>query len=81
MRETDQIEVGLQEDIPGTWSETWPASCHEGTEDIGIKTYVISDVGELENSPMPASLQGVKVEYEVSFASVCPLLGTLHTCL
>jgi hypothetical protein len=80
MREIDKIEVGFQEDIPSVWSETWPESCHEGNGEIRIKTEVASDV-ELEDSPEPASPQGMKVEFEVSFMSVCPLLGTLHTCL
>jgi hypothetical protein len=71
--------VAMQEDVSGVCSKMCPASCHEEGGGIRIKTEVVSDV-EVEDNPVPFSLSGIKVESEVSFVSVYPLLETLHAC-
>jgi hypothetical protein len=70
--------MDLKKEAPDVCSATCPAYSHEG--DGGrIKVEVVSDV-EVEDDPVPALLPGIKVECEVRFMSVCPLLRILHAC-
>jgi hypothetical protein len=72
---TDQGVMALQNYMdlnkyePRVCGEMCPAYSHERNGDITIKTEVVSDV-EVEGHPVPISLQGIKVEFEVRFMSV-----------
>jgi hypothetical protein len=54
-----------QEDVPGTCTETCPASSHDAFHAVNIKVEVVSDVEEEEN-PVPISFPGIKAEQAVS---------------
>jgi hypothetical protein len=63
--------MDLKKDIPSVCSETCPASSHEGSGGIGIKTEAVSDVEE-QDDPVPVSLPGMKAKREVSWMICVP---------
>jgi hypothetical protein len=65
--------VSLVELQPGLYSEP----CHDGNQCIDIKVEEVADIKE-EEDPLQAVFPVLKTEHEVSFMSVCPLLGTFH---
>jgi hypothetical protein len=71
--------MDLKKEAPDLCNETCLAYSQEGDGGIRIKVEVVSDV-EVEDNPVSALLPGIKVECEVRFMSVCPLLRTLHAC-
>jgi hypothetical protein len=71
--------VLLQIYVPGLWSETCPSPSPDGNGSINLKSEEVSDV-KGEEDPVPIPFPGIKAEHEVSCTSVCPLLGTFHTC-
>jgi hypothetical protein len=67
-----QICTDFMKVEPGSISETCPAFSYDGDHIIDIK---------VEEDPMPINFPGIKAEHEVSFMSVCPLLGTFYIYL
>jgi hypothetical protein len=70
--------MDLEKEVQGLCSETCPAFSHEGNGGFTIKSEMVSDVEQEEDS-VPIPLPGIKSEREVSPMSVCPLLDTFHT--
>jgi hypothetical protein len=54
-----------QEDVPGSCTETCPASSCDANQAINIKDEEVSDVEEVED-PLPISFPGIKAEQAVS---------------
>jgi hypothetical protein len=65
-----QYFVDFLKPEPGSSSETYPTSSHDGTQVIDIKVEV-SDAQEVED-PLLITLPEIKAEHEVSCVSVCP---------
>jgi hypothetical protein len=68
-----------QKGVPGLCSETCTSPSPDGNGGINVKSEEVSDV-KVEEDPVPISFPRIKAEREVSCMSVCPLLGTFHTC-
>jgi hypothetical protein len=66
----------LERDVPGSCSETCPASSHDANRDINIKVEPVSDVEEED----PFKFRRMKAEHEVSCMSVCLLCCMCHRC-
>jgi hypothetical protein len=66
--------VNLMELVPGSHSEP----CHD-VNFVDVKVEEVTDLQEEEEEekdPLAVTCQVIKTECEVSFMSVCPLLGT-----
>jgi hypothetical protein len=57
--------TGLQKDILGPCSETWPTS-HDGNQISSVKAECVSDVKEEEEVRVPVTFYTVNAEHEVS---------------
>jgi hypothetical protein len=71
--------VSLPEVVPVPYIE----QCHYGNQLIYINVEEVADIQEEEQEvkvedPLALTFPVIKTEYEVSFMSVCPLLGTFH---
>jgi hypothetical protein len=66
--------------VPGSYSETSLTSSHDGNQVINIKVEDFADTQE-EEDPLLIKLPVMKSEHEVSYMSVCTLLGTFCTKL
>jgi hypothetical protein len=66
-----------QRDVPGSHSEAFHSSSHDGDQAVNVKVEEFSDVKYGED-PLPMTVVEVKFEPEVSCMSVCPLLGISH---
>jgi hypothetical protein len=62
--------------LVGLYGETYPA-CHDANQTMNIKAEEVSDAKE-EEHPVPKTFPQIKVEPEVRYMSVCPLLGRYH---
>jgi hypothetical protein len=61
-----------QRDVPGSYSETYASSSHDGVQAVNIKVEESSDTEVEEEDPVPMRAVGIKVEHEVSSMSLCP---------
>jgi hypothetical protein len=77
MRETNEIMVVLQKDVPGLCSDTCLSPSPDGNGGIKIKTEGVLAV-EWERRSVPISFPRIKAEHEVCCMSVFPLLGTFQ---
>lgn len=69
-----QSSVNLLENVPGSYSET----CLRKIEVIHIKVEEVTDMQEEEEEeedPVSVGFPEIKTEHEVSFVSLCLLLG------
>jgi hypothetical protein len=69
-----QNRLDSQKDVPGSHSEACASSSLSGVQALKIKVEELSDVEDGED-PVPMTVVGIKTEYEVSFMSLCPLVG------
>jgi hypothetical protein len=58
----------------GRYTVTLPAASHYANQAMNLKVEKNSDV-EVKEHPAPITFTGIKSEHEVSFISLCPLLG------
>jgi hypothetical protein len=61
--------------VPGSYTEMYPASSHDGNQVLNIKDEV-TDIQE-EEDPLLITFPGTMVEHKVSCMYVCPLLAHL----
>jgi hypothetical protein len=82
--------MGLQEDVPSSYSETYPPLSPDFKQVHSIKVEKDSDIDEEEN-PVPVIYPDIKDAYEVSCVCVCLCLSAIsypelcipliHVCL
>jgi hypothetical protein len=64
-----------QKDVPGSHGGSCASSSHGVNQAVNVKVEEFSDVEDGED-PVPMSFMEIKFEREVSYMSVCLLLGT-----
>jgi hypothetical protein len=62
----------IDEDVPGSYSETCITSPPDGNQIIDMKVEDVTDI-QVKEDPMPVTFPVIKGEQEVSFISVCTL--------
>jgi hypothetical protein len=77
MRETNNIVMVLQKDVPSSCIDTRVSTSSDGNIGIKIKTEVVLAV-EQQRDPVRMSFPGMQAEHEVCCMSVFPLLGTFQ---
>jgi hypothetical protein len=73
-----QNSFDSQKDAPGLHSEACASSSLDGVQAVYIKVEEFSDVEDRED-PLPMTVVGIKAEHEVSFMTLCPLLGICYS--
>jgi hypothetical protein len=69
--------INLSELLPGSYSEL----CHDGNQFIQVEVVKVPDIPMEGEDTLPLAFQVINTEPEVSFMSVCSLLGTFHRYL
>lgn len=62
--------------VPGSCTEACPTTSCDGSQIFSIKVERDTDIQE--EDPLLITFPEMKVEHEVSFMSVCPLLGIFN---